>query len=86
MMTDGLLFYPGDLVCYSERHYEWMKMAARWPSVHIPRTTLTGKVITSTATTVTVAWKMSSDTLVHFPDSLEHLDPPSGHEKGWPFK
>ena len=71
--TDWHWFQPGDIVCYSEGHHEWMVKAARWPTKFVPRTALRGTVTDTTSKTVTVCWNHGSDPTVHFPDNLEIL-------------
>jgi len=71
--TDGCKFHPGDKVCYSKGHHEYLRDIALWPSSHIPRTALTGTVTDSTATTVTVEWAHTSVQVKHFPSNLELL-------------
>jgi len=69
--TDDSAFCPGDTVCYGEDHYEWLVLAARWPSRMMPRRALDGEVISTAGNTVTVKWRHDADPHTHFASNLE---------------
>lgn len=71
MNNVGWTYQVGNTVCYTERHYEWLKLVARWPSPYVARTALKGTVVEVTATTVAVRWNGSSDPVVHLPGNLD---------------
>ena len=62
----------GKVVVYGKRHYEWLRMAGRWPSRHIPRVALRGVVVREKDDgTVVVRWPTGDSMVTHFVDSLE---------------
>jgi len=73
-------FFEGDTVCYCERHYEYLKDIARWPSIHIPREALSGVVTNVTHRHISVRWSPNADPVCHLPSNLE-LVTSSGEEK-----
>lgn len=80
---------PDDKVIYCERHYQWLKDAGRWPSIHLPREAMVGTVTETGNGTVTVLWPTKPALMlvktevphhllpsrIHFPDNLEPLQP-----------
>jgi hypothetical protein len=78
-----------DKVIYCERHYKWLKDAGRWPSIHLPREAMVGRVTDVQGKMVTVLWPEKPaliiamqeqrhhllPTRIHFADNLEPLRP-----------
>jgi len=73
--NDGYQFFAGDTVRYCDRHHQYLKDIARWPSVHIPREALVGVVTNVTRRVVTVRWMKNGDPVSHLPSNLELVTP-----------
>jgi len=67
----------GDKVIYTQSHYLWLVMAARWPSKYVPRRQFTGEVFAGSdgldgRRPVGVRWDDGQHTW-HFADNLEPI-------------
>jgi hypothetical protein len=65
----------GDTVIYSQQHYLWLVLAARWHNKHVARAQYKGTVIAGSngldgKGAVRVFWSDGSETW-HFADNLE---------------
>jgi len=72
--NNGNRFYAGDTVCYTRAHHEYLKAIGRWPSTHIPRRALRGKVVDSNGEKVTVRWTNNGDPVCHLPCNLQVVE------------
>jgi hypothetical protein len=59
----------GDVVIYSQRHFEWLEAAGKWPK-HMPRKRRRGTVV-QVRNTVRVKWP--ERITWHFPSNIELL-------------
>ena len=63
----------GDMVTYTQQHYEWLLSAGRWPNKRIPRRGLIGTVVGGDSKVVQVKWPHALVKKIHFADNMELL-------------
>lgn len=74
---------PDDVVIYTQKHFEWLLDSNMWPSKHVPREALKGRVLAAGVGLVEVLWnqpplyKETNLKHYHFSDNLEIFLPDS---------